>query len=132
MRRILPGIGTLAERKKFAIFHTCTLILSPAIGAFFVFIITCLGSLTSPVSHLGISNPFENVCLWLLASLFCWTIIGSIRFYKDIFGRDTLFIIEIFVILAFGFPFLYLHNLWYIFSKKNTESSENINKKISC
>jgi hypothetical protein len=36
---VFPGVGTLAERKKFAIFHACTLVIAPIIGALILFII---------------------------------------------------------------------------------------------
>jgi hypothetical protein len=100
MKKILPGIGTLSERKKFAVFHAVTLIFSPILAIAFMFLFK-------------MSNPFTNVGKWLLCSIFLWNLVGSIRFHNDI---DNFFIARgIGLILVFTFPLFYLYNLVYIF-----------------
>jgi len=43
-KRFLPGIDTTAERKRFAIFHACTLIISPLIAILAGLLINLTGS----------------------------------------------------------------------------------------
>ena len=109
MKRFFPGTNTLADRKRFAIFHACTLVVAPIIGALFMFFIVSF-------------NPFNNMGRWALISLFCWNLIGSIRFHDDTFDEGGFIASRMVVFIClFAFPFIYLYNLWCLFKKENGE-----------
>ena len=116
-KRIFPGIDTFAERKEFAIFHLCTLVIAaPIIGALFMIIISLFDPLRNVGLPMTLETPLTNVNKWLGISLFVWNFIGSIRFYEDTRVTRGFFFARLMVlILLFGFPLFYLYNLWCIF-----------------
>ena len=124
MKRFFPGIDTLEERRRFVIFHACTLIIAPIISAFFIIFMIWVRNLTNPMIQAGLLspvqlNPFSDMRHWLLWSLFVWNIIGSIRFHDDIFkegGGVIARTVAFFCLLTF--PVIYLHNLIRVLMKK--------------
>ena len=105
--RLFPGVNTADERKRFAIFHTCTLLLSPILGAFVMLIINGRWSL---------SNDRAS---WLLGSLFIWNFLGSWRFFYDALDKGYFIGKIVSVLVLVGFPFVYIHNLWCVCVKRN-------------
>ena len=129
-KRILPRTETLAERKRFAIFHTCTLLIAPLIAALIIFLMKWRESVRLseigfivPLSMQHVSlNPFKDVGDLLLLSLCVWNCIGSLRFYDDAFdegGRLGGFIARgVSLLFMLIFPFYYLYNLWCVLRNK--------------
>ena len=129
-KRIFPGTETLAERKRFAIFHACTLIIAPLIAALIIFLMNWRESVRLseigfivPLSIQHVSlNPFKDVGDLLLWSLCIWNLIGSLRFHDDAFdegGRLGGFIARgVSLLFMLIFPFYYLYNLWCVFRNK--------------
>jgi len=119
-----PGTDTRIERRKFAIFHACTLVFALIVAALALFIINCIGAyqkamLLPSQSPVAVSlNPFDNVAMWLGLSLFVWNFLGSIRYANEAYDegdRERGFIFRIVtVIYLFAFPFVYFHNLWHL------------------
>ena len=116
-RWFLPRTDTLAERKRFAVFHACTLIISPILGA----LVIILSRQTNSTNLFLIL--FSNLRDWLLCSLFTWNFIGFTRFHDDAFkNSDSWFVYRFVAIFSFiFFPLIYLHNLWCILMKKYAE-----------
>jgi len=104
--KLFPGIDTGKERKRFAIFHTCTLIVSPMIGAVAMFLINGRW-------------PFDsNKISWFVSSLFIWNFIGSMRFFLAA-NEEGFFAGRIMgVVTLIGFPVVYLYNILRVFFKK--------------
>jgi len=130
-KRLFPGIDSLLERKRFAIFHTCTLVIAPIIAALFIFIINLCNSFHRVLPWLSAIplNPFANINHLLLWSLFIWNFLGSIRFYEDIRKTGRFFFSRFIVlVLLIGFPFLYFYNFLCILK----ESKRNSQKEIIC
>ena len=102
---VFPGLNTAKERKKFAIFHTCTLALCPVVSAVIVYLIYNRW-------------PFEEGGfrgIWIAGSLFLWNALGSWRFGDDSLKSDGFMQSRlVFFVLLIGFPFLYLYNLWHV------------------
>ena len=116
--KISPSVDTLSERKKFAIFHTCTLVVAPIIAALMIFVIKWINSIGSTTSVSMFLNPFtdSNLLLW---SLIVWNTIGSLRFYSNTYDIGASFIARcVGMLFMIIFPFYYLYNLWYIFIKR--------------
>jgi len=116
--KISPSVDTLSERKKFAIFHTCTLVVAPIIAALMIFVIKWINSIGSTTSVSMSLNPFtdSNLLLW---SLIVWNTIGSLRFYSNTYDIGASFIARcVGMLFMIIFPFYYLYNLWYIFIKR--------------
>ena len=111
LKKIFPGVSTLAERKKFAIFHACTFILCPVI-VMFVMLFTYNGD---PHGH-----PFDaGMGYWIFASLLMWNFFGAWRFMWDIRDDGNPLIGRLIMIpFLIGFPFFYLYNLWCVICKK--------------
>ena len=103
--KTFPGIGTAHERKRFAIFHTCTLIFSPLLSVFVMFIINGRW-------------PFSNdKASWIIGALFIWNFLGSLRFFFDA-NEEGFFAGRIMgLVTLIGFPFVYIYNLWRVFFK---------------
>jgi len=120
-KRFLPGTGTLAERKRFALFHTCTLMMAPLIGAVLAALIYYLEhSAINSLIAAGLLNPFLNVRYWLFSSLAVWNFIGALRFFSDTEEEMGFFVgRSIFAICIFVFPLVYLYNLWCILMKRD-------------
>jgi len=109
--KIFPGIDTVNERKRFAVFHACTLMVSPIISAFVILIINDRWPFSS------------DKAIWLLGSILIWNFIGSLRFFFDA-NEEGFFVGRIMgVITLFGFPFVYLHNLWRVITKTKNAST---------
>jgi hypothetical protein len=121
-KRFFPGTDTLPERKKFAIFHACTFIISPLIGALLLFLFALSHRSISSLVHIGLERIiFSDVRNWLLCSLFCWNFIGGWRFYLDWYRKEGFFAGRLMILFCmFFFPLMYLHNLWCIMIKKNS------------
>lgn len=121
--RFFPGIDTLAERKKFAVFHACTIIVAPLIGALLMLPIHWRSNSTDTVIVAGLGILFSNVQDWLFWSLGAWNAIGAIRFHDDAFMNNGFSASRVMFFLCFiFFPLLYLHNLWCIIIKKEGRS----------
>ena len=126
-KRFFPGIDTLAKRKRFAVFHGCTFVISPLIVAIIMFLVNLMRTVTGmmPVQNSITMNPLSNIWNWMIWSLFAWNAMGSIRFHDDAFdsssefgwlyGRITA------LVFLFIFPFYYLHNLWCVIREKGTQ-----------
>jgi len=126
-KRFFPGTDTLAERKKFAVFHACTFIIAPLIGALLLFIFDLNHRSLSSLVAAGLGRiVFSDVRNWLLCSLFCWNVIGGWRFYLDV-DRDEGFFAGRSVVLfsLFFFPLIYLYNLWCIVKKDSETGMKN-------
>lgn len=101
-----PGIETNDERKKFAIFHACSLLICLILSA----AILCF-------QHRDPFGDSKNV--WLFTSILFWNFLGSWRFHSDLSEDGGFFIGRLAtIVLVVGFPLLYLHNLWCIITKK--------------
>ena len=125
-KRFFPGTSTLAERKRFAVFHACTLLISPVIGAFLIILLYLSGS--RGFSGSLSLNPFSHVRDWLIWSLFAWNFIGSIRFHDDAFTGAGICASRLVVFFcSFFFPLIYLYNLWCIIIKKGCEKKAEEN-----
>jgi len=128
-KRFFPGTDTLAERKRFAVFHACTLIIVPIIVALVIAILNWRTNTTRWFIVDGFMPPlslfpFSNLRDWLLWSLAVWSFIGSLRFCDDadkdmgfFVGRGVMFI------CLFIFPLIYLYNLWCLIIKKTKEKN---------
>ena len=95
--KILPGLDTIEDRKKFAVFHAYMLVISIIAGFLFT----------------GIKNQFVNLKEWIIITFFIWNIIGSIRFHDDAFDNSGAFVARgVYLILFFCFPIFYIYNLF--------------------
>jgi len=123
-KRFFPGTDTLAERKKFAVFHACTLIIAPLIGAFLLFLFALSHRSISSLVAAGLGQIiFSNVRDWLLCSLFCWNVIGGWRFYLDVDRNEGFFAGRFVGLLCMlFFPLIYFYNLWCIMVKKDSKT----------
>ena len=123
-KRVFPGTDTMAERKRFAILHACTLVVAPMIAALLLFFVNWIDSAknVTPVPVAMSLNPFTDVVNLLLWSLLVWNFIGSLRFIEDAFitgGRFAGFISKgVAIVFLIIFPFYYFHNLWCVIRKK--------------
>ncbi len=108
--KLFPGVDTHTERKRFAVFHTCTLVLCPLIVMLIMFLV--FSNHGDP--H---NNPFDaGMGKWLLLSLFTWNVLGAWRFVSD-FGPLAGRMVGI--LLFLGFPLFYLHNFWRMLVNKD-------------
>ena len=120
MKSFFPGIATLSERKRFAVFHAITFLIVILVVALILTLVRILVPTRKALQQFETNTSFEtqlfeNVRGWVVWSLFCWNIIGSIRFHDDAFDIDGgIFARAIVFLLLFGFPLLYFHNLFYI------------------
>ena len=108
--KLFPGTSTLAERRKFAIFHLYTLILCP-VAVMLVMFFTYNGN-----TH---NHPFEaGMEKGIFISLLVWNFFGAWRFISDSHDAEGfLFSRLIAIALIVGFPFFYLYNLWCLIRK---------------
>ena len=105
-----PSLDTYAERKRFAVFHAYTAILCPPIVLLVMYFIYLYNRIPD-------SNPFgAGMSMWFLWSYVAWTILGAWRFMDNLgyYGQKLLMIAFLIV-----FPFIYLHNIWYLIAKKD-------------
>ena len=123
-KRVFPGTDTLAERKRFSVFHACTLVIAPMIAALLILILNWinLAKRVTPVPVAISLNPFTDLINLLLWSLLIWNFIGSLRFFEDAFaagGRFGGFISRgVALVFLIIFPFYYFYNLWCVIRKK--------------
>ena len=112
IKSIFPGINTLEERKKFAIFHFFTIFFSTVVSIFIMFIFNS-------------GYPFKDIYKLLTVSIIIWNFLGSIRFYDDAFDDYGGFIAKgVSFILILFFPFFYFHNLYYLLIKTKATKSK--------
>lgn len=131
MKKIFPGTDTLAERKRFFLFHTSTLLIAPIITALIIFTINwseAIGRKT-PVSVASSLNPFLDVGNWLLCSLFVWNFLGSVRIFNDNIKTKGYIIANMMSLpyLLF-FPLFYIYNIWFICNSKCQLNKRNKKK----
>ena len=102
--KFLPGISSVSEKKKFLLFHACSICLCIII----VMIIMLITSSGDPYI-----NPYDaGIGKWIICSIFLWNFIGTWRFISDFHGTDGfLFSRLIAITLIIGFPFFYLYIL---------------------
>jgi hypothetical protein len=103
-------LDSYQERKRFAVFHACTLILCLLIVLLamdFIF-------LNNGLPH---DNPFgAGMGKWLFLSYFVWGVIGSLSF--DV-GPSFFFGRFVTGLLMFSFPIVYLYNIWYLIFRRD-------------
>ena len=111
--KIFPGIDTAKERRRFVVFHACTFVLCPFIGALVMFLINN-------------KWPFDNSKgSWLIGSLFIWNVLGSWRFWWDSSETDGFFQSRLVAaVLLIGFPFVYFYNLWRVLFRQEGNTTE--------
>jgi hypothetical protein len=97
LKKIFPGVDTLAERKKFAIFHACTLVIAPIIAMLLML--------------------FINWGSWLFWSLFVWNAADGDGNSPTDRLLGSFIIRFVHILLTLIFPLYYLYNLCYIFVK---------------
>jgi len=127
-KRFFPGIDTFAERKRFAVFHACTIAIAPLIGAVLMVPIHWRGNSTDTLIVAGLGMLFSHMKDWLIWSLCAWNLIGSMRFHNDAFsdsGFGASRIVGLFTFIFF--PLIYLYNLWCIIIKKDAEGEVSTN-----
>lgn len=113
MLKIFSGVDTHKERKKFLIFHACTLILCQAIVALVLFII----SYDKPVGF--------NKINWIVISIFSWNVLGSWRLQEEAFNEGWWIGRIVGIALCLGFPFVYLYNLWRVLFKNEDRAKRH-------
>jgi hypothetical protein len=132
LKRFFPGLESMKERKRFAVFHACTIFIAFIMGAIIRILINWNINFSSPLisANLGANmslNPFTDVWVWLLWSLFAWNVIGSIRFSNDASDRSGFLASRLtFFLCMLFFPLIYLHNLWFVFSKKRINNGGSL------